>query len=756
MYDSLSRLTSAMNPEAGTTGYTYDANSNLLTRTDARGIITTYGYDALNRPTGVQYSDGTPSVSYVYDQVASQIETSSFGNFVGRLSQAYTSKNGVTLTSYWSVGYDAKGRPYGYVECYGSSSCMTNGTSPLLAGGYFYDLIGDVLDSSQGVTNSLGVPTIESAAVAENTYDSAGRLSSVLAGEAVLAGNVETESTETAFNAMSASPSAPAYSPLGGLMNAQLSINAQQQAAITLTRTYDPRGRLTGETDLGGTQQSQIYKYTLGFTLNSNVNSFNDSVMGTWSSLGYDSLDRLTSGSSSSGAYSGLTVNWTYDSYGNRMTQTPSGNYTANVPAQWVTYNTSNRVTGTNLMPAGDQYDASGDVQNDGINQYLYDAEGRVCAVQNITSSATVGYVYDGEGRRLAKGTISTFSCDVTTNGFSPTSEYVVGLKGEQLAETDGQFNLLHGNIFANGKLLVTYLGSNSNWYYSLNDWLGTKRVEANADGSIAASFLSLPFGDGLTLQGTGPDATENHFTGKVRDTESGNDYFGARYYASSMGRWLSPDWSAKVEPIPYAKLDDPQSLNLYAYVQNNPLTASDADGHLLQPPLPVPGGDAYNSTAGQALFAYENGGNPSAAAQSYQAQQQQSNEIAGQINHETLGMKDSKTENEPLASAEDKIAHVRLNGIKKWGSNEKAQKYASLVSAIEKGPGYKISQQAVEQAIREDSKGIDPTHGAIFYNMRTESQFKHDGAFQGQSIHTYSGPYTSPGPYKYIMTYGP
>ena len=69
--------------------------------------------------------------------------------------------------------------------------------------------------------------------------------------------------------------------------------------------------------------------------------------------------------------------------------------------------------------------------------------------------------------------------------------------------------------------------------------------------------------------------------TGKERDTESGNDYFGARYYASSMGRFMSPDWSAKEEPVPYAKLDDPQTLNLYSYVQNNPLTRADADGHV-------------------------------------------------------------------------------------------------------------------------------------------------------------------------------
>ena len=70
-------------------------------------------------------------------------------------------------------------------------------------------------------------------------------------------------------------------------------------------------------------------------------------------------------------------------------------------------------------------------------------------------------------------------------------------------------------------------------------------------------------------------------FTGKEHDSESGNDYFGARYYASTMGRWLSPDWSAKVAPVPYAKMGNPQSLNLYSYVYNNPLSNVDPDGHL-------------------------------------------------------------------------------------------------------------------------------------------------------------------------------
>jgi RHS repeat-associated protein len=72
----------------------------------------------------------------------------------------------------------------------------------------------------------------------------------------------------------------------------------------------------------------------------------------------------------------------------------------------------------------------------------------------------------------------------------------------------------------------------------------------------------------------------ESRSSGKERDTESGLDYFGARYYGSNMGRFMSPDWSAKAEPVPYSKLDNPQSLNLYSYTLNNPLSNVDTDGH--------------------------------------------------------------------------------------------------------------------------------------------------------------------------------
>jgi RHS repeat-associated protein len=94
--------------------------------------------------------------------------------------------------------------------------------------------------------------------------------------------------------------------------------------------------------------------------------------------------------------------------------------------------------------------------------------------------------------------------------------------------------------------------------------------------------------------------------TGKERDDESKNDYFEARYYSSSMGRFMSPDWSAKEDPVPYAKLDDPQTLNLYSYVQNNPLTRVDADGHVAGVDDAVVVGAVVVVAAASVIAAYE------------------------------------------------------------------------------------------------------------------------------------------------------
>jgi RHS repeat-associated protein len=239
-------------------------------------------------------------------------------------------------------------------------------------------------------------------------------------------------------------------------------------------------------------------------------------------------------------------------------------------------------------------YDASGNIANDGLNSYLYDGEGRICAMAStpVAGYTTMTeYIYDAEGNRVAKGTISTWSCDTTVNGFVATTAYVLGPHGEQLTEmtsNGGTWQWAHTNVMAGG-LDATYDNdltgqTEGKLYFHLSDWLGTRRQQTDYAGSPVLNFTGLPFGDGLTTipdtTTDAADATEHHFTGHERDAESGNDYFGARYYSNQMGRFMTPDWSAKEDPVPYAKLGNPQSLNLYAYMDNNPLGGVDPDGH--------------------------------------------------------------------------------------------------------------------------------------------------------------------------------
>jgi len=160
---------------------------------------------------------------------------------------------------------------------------------------------------------------------------------------------------------------------------------------------------------------------------------------------------------------------------------------------------------------------------------------------------------------------------------------FLVGEGGEQVTELSevGSETWTHTNIFAGSRLTATYDGGGL--HYEMADPLGTKRVQANISGQIQQTWTSLPFGNDLgdpECPSGGLGATEQFFTQKERDCESGNDYFFARYYTSAMGRFTTPDWSAKVEPVPYAKLDDPQSLDLYAYVRNNPVASDDPNGH--------------------------------------------------------------------------------------------------------------------------------------------------------------------------------
>ena len=84
----------------------------------------------------------------------------------------------------------------------------------------------------------------------------------------------------------------------------------------------------------------------------------------------------------------------------------------------------------------------------DGTNQYLYDAESRVCAVLNTNTGQITQYLYDAEGHRVAKGhpatNSSTLYCPTGRADFTPDETYIVGQNGEQVSELDGNGACLH------------------------------------------------------------------------------------------------------------------------------------------------------------------------------------------------------------------------------------------------------------------------------------------------------------------------
>jgi RHS repeat-associated protein len=206
-------------------------------------------------------------------------------------------------------------------------------------------------------------------------------------------------------------------------------------------------------------------------------------------------------------------------------------------------------------------YDAAGNVTYDGVHHYTYDPENHIISVDNGATT----YTYDALGRRAAKtagGSATDFIYDredhvILTNPATPTmiEMYAAGLH--------------LGTYVLNAAQTATVL------YYDHADWLGTERARTDLSGNACEKISSLPFGDGQTISGTCGDISPRHFTGKERDPESGLDNFEARYNSSSMGRFMSAD-PIFISP---AGLFDPQGLNLYAYVRNNPLNFTDPTG---------------------------------------------------------------------------------------------------------------------------------------------------------------------------------
>jgi len=109
--------------------------------------------------------------------------------------------------------------------------------------------------------------------------------------------------------------------------------------------------------------------------------------------------------------------------------------------------------------------------------------------------------------------------------------------------------------------------------YFYVRDHLGNSRLVLDVDGNIQSRFNYEPYGVELTPLGANTTNEKYKFTGQERDYDTGMDYMHFRYYASSMGRFLKPDNLI-------GNIANPQSWNLYSYVNGNPVNFNDPTGH--------------------------------------------------------------------------------------------------------------------------------------------------------------------------------
>jgi RHS repeat-associated protein len=242
----------------------------------------------------------------------------------------------------------------------------------------------------------------------------------------------------------------------------------------------------------------------------------------------------------------------------------------------------NNALTGNGL--AYDLHDGTGaprgNVINDGSNSYTYDAEGRLYSVDGTTC-----YTYDGDGDLVAKT-----NCNVVNAGNGGTTgitaEFLYDTNHRLMARVDVSTELTTAaNIYAGGQLIAEdlpdpFVTTPTATLLRVTDQVGTLRGLLDLGEHQVESCTSFPYGDGVTCSSA---ADKQFFTGKWRLPESQLDYFGARYYNSTLGRFTSPDYSDDEDgpvSVPFYNPSNPQSLNLYSYTRNNPITGTDPDGH--------------------------------------------------------------------------------------------------------------------------------------------------------------------------------
>lgn len=532
MYDSLTRMTSESNPESGTTTYFWDAApsqcgggpwatpGDLGAKKDNAGVYTCYGYDALHRLAGYENTKDSNCRGFVYD-TATAPSGITIQNGLGRLINAYTNtacngRNSLATDEWFS--YNVRGEETDVWQ-----------SSPH-SGGYYHTNVGYYPNGEIQSLSGIGTQGTYSYGV-----DGEGRPISASQGTTnfvtgVTYNNASQPLTVSLYNNDGDQDQYTYDSNTGRMLSYAFTVGSTPKT-MTGTLTWNFNGTLsklaiTDGFNSGGTQTCKYGDPTA-------------------SVAGYDDLGRLISVNCGSVWSQGFT----YD---------PFGNITKSGTSRWMPgYNES-----TNQYAlAGTSYDLDGNLLNDTFHTYTWNGYGNLSGVDSTTCGTNgTCLTYDAFGHMVEMNIAGAYS-EVE---YSPIGKAAVMNGGKQVQA----YVPLPG-----GETLSP--GPDTFWHA---DWLGSIRLASSASGrTITFDRAFAPFGEPYAnvIGGTG----NLNFTGDtqniVNDPIKGLFDTANREQQPTQGRWISPDPGG----LGAVSLTNPQSWNRYAYVGNNPLSATDPAG---------------------------------------------------------------------------------------------------------------------------------------------------------------------------------
>ena len=515
VFDNRNRKTSQTDRLNGTTKFTFDSNSNLVAIEDAQGSKTFYTFDSRNLQTEVQYPDHV---------IGSTVGTGDYGltfvsyDALGRKSVT-TDQLGDTVTYSYDLASRMTERSYSDntvdTFTYDQASRVLTAHKGRYDNtvSYTYDLAGRRLSETQ----THNVSTNPVSYTCSHTFDPANRVTSCTYPDGTVLNKTYTdrnllegityqgnsvvdfiydsgarEATRTFGNALVTTKS---YN----LDNTYASISTANKLDLDFTYSYDVNKNLTGES-IAGTVLSP-YSWTASF----------------------DSEDRLANwnrSNSDSRSYNlDLIGNWTSVTR-NGVQETRSHNSVYEL---------------TSAGPDNFSYDAKGNLISKGSHLYTLDIDNHMQSLANSEVSFAE-YSYDALGRRLSK-TVNGVTITYVLCGKKVTAEYV----NETLVT-----KYVWGSYIDD---LIAQIDINDNIIYAHSDRQYNVRALSDSTGSLTQLYSYTPYGErtvldsaGLVVADKALVSTVYGFTGRRYDSESGFWYFRARYFDSTMGRFVSRD----------------------------------------------------------------------------------------------------------------------------------------------------------------------------------------------------------------------